>query len=63
MALRLKYSLDNLNSNMNLIIEEKLSSAVNKALELTIVGETLYIIPTYSGMLEIRKILLGREIL
>lgn len=63
MALRLKYSLDTLNSNLNLIIEEKLSQAINKALELTAVGETLYIIPTYSAMLEVRKILLGREIL
>jgi UDP-N-acetylmuramyl tripeptide synthase len=63
MALRLKYSLDTLGSAMNLIVEENLSQAVNKALELTAVNETLYIIPTYSAMLEVRKLLLGREIL
>ncbi|MBL1209850.1 Mur ligase family protein [Geminocystis sp. GBBB08] len=63
MALRLKYSVDTLDSAMNLIVEENLSQAVNKALELTPLNETLYIIPTYSAMLEVRKLLLGREIL
>lgn len=63
MALRLKYSIDTLESEMNLIVEENLSQAVNKALELTPINETLYIIPTYSAMLEVRKLLLGREIL
>jgi UDP-N-acetylmuramyl tripeptide synthase len=63
MALRLKYSINTLESDMNLIVEENLSQAVNKALELTPTNETLYIIPTYSAMLEVRKLLLGREIL
>lgn len=63
MALRLIYSLDTLDSNLNLIIEENLPHAINQALALTPVGETLYIIPTYSAMLEVRKFLLGREIL
>lgn len=63
MALRLKYSINTLESDMNLIVEENLSQAVNKALELTPANETLYIIPTYSAMLEVRKLLLGREIL
>jgi UDP-N-acetylmuramyl tripeptide synthase len=63
MALRLKYSLDTLESDLNLIVEEKLADAVNKALELTPSHETLYIIPTYSAMLEVRKLLVGREIL
>ena len=63
MALRLKYSLDSLDSDLNLIVEEKLADAVNKALDLTPSQQTLYIIPTYSAMLEVRKLLLGREIL
>ena len=63
MALRLKYSSDRLKSNLNLIVEEKLADAVNKALELTPAQQTLYIIPTYSAMLEVRKLLIGREIL
>ncbi|NCO75676.1 MAG: Mur ligase family protein [Cyanobacteria bacterium] len=63
MALRLKYSIDTLNSTMNLVVEENLKIAVNQALELTPDNETLYIIPTYSAMLEVRKLLLGREIL
>ncbi|WP_017293935.1 Mur ligase family protein [Geminocystis herdmanii] len=63
MALRLKYSLDTLESSMNLIVEETLQNAINKALELTPTNETLYIIPTYSAMLEVRKILIGRDIL
>lgn len=62
-ALRLKYSLDTLESSMNLIVEETLQNAINKALELTPTNETLYIIPTYSAMLEVRKILIGRDIL
>ncbi len=63
MALRLKYSIDTVESELNLVVEEKLASAVTKALELTPSQETLYIIPTYSAMLEVRKILTGREIL
>jgi UDP-N-acetylmuramyl tripeptide synthase len=63
MALRLKYSIDTLKSSMNLIVEENLNNALNKALELTPTNETLYIIPTYSAMLEVRKILIGRDIL
>lgn len=63
MALRLKYSLDTLESTMNLIVEETLQNAINKALELTQKNDTLYIIPTYSAMLEVRKILIGRDIL
>ena len=63
MALRLKYSIDQLESDLNLVVEENLTTAVNKALELTPIQETLYIIPTYSAMLEVRKLLIGREIL
>jgi UDP-N-acetylmuramyl tripeptide synthase len=44
-------------------IEPDLKRAVNNALERTPTGETLYILPTYSAMLQIRKILTGRKIL
>lgn len=63
MALRLKYSLDTMENNLNLVVKENLAEAITSALHLTPEGETLYIIPTYSAMLEVRKILLGKEIL
>jgi hypothetical protein len=40
-----------------------LKKALNSAVEKTPAGETLYILPTYSAMLEIRKILTGKKIL
>ena len=63
MALRLKYSLDTGESNLNLIVEPNLAEAINRAWEITPTDETLYIIPTYSAMLEVRKLLVGRGIL
>lgn len=60
MALRLKYE--------NIPIEDEqiytdLEDAVFSCLENTPKSETLYILPTYSAMLEIRKILTGKKIL
>lgn len=49
--------------NQKLIIEPKLKKAISIALDQTQNNETLYILPTYSAMLEIRKILTGRKIL
>ena len=65
LALRLEYSREQINNNENftLIIEEDLSTAVQRALELTPDDETLHIIPTYSAMLEVRGLLTGRKIL
>ena len=66
MALRLKYSQQNLissNSIFNLIVEENLNEAIKIALNLTTKTETLYIVPTYSAMLEVREIIIGRKIL
>ncbi|AFZ36621.1 protein of unknown function DUF1727 [Stanieria cyanosphaera PCC 7437] len=65
MALRLEYSREEINSNRNLelIIKEDLSSAITTALEHTLTEETLHILPTYSAMLEVREILVGRKIL
>ena len=58
MALRLKYT-----QYKNYIVEENLKRAIEIGLQKTKEGETLYILPTYSAMLEIRKILTGRKIL
>ncbi|AUC62007.1 putative amino acid ligase found clustered with an amidotransferase [Cyanobacterium sp. HL-69] len=63
MSLRLKYSLDNIDSDLNLIVKENLPEAIEEALKITPENQTLYIIPTYSAMLEVRKILVGRSIL
>lgn len=63
MALRLRYSQTDQDKNFNLIIKEDLSEAIATALEYTPVNQTLYILPTYSAMLEIRGLLTGRKIL
>jgi len=58
MGLRLKYA-----GFKNFQTEENLTKAVNVALEKTAKNEILYILPTYSAMLEVRKILTGKKIL
>lgn len=63
MALRLKYSSKSQNQNLKFKIYENLKEAINKTLELLPKNQTLYILPTYSAMLEVRKILTGRRIL
>lgn len=64
MALRLKYSEPTFsNPNLKLIVQENLSQAISTALEITPLGETLHILPTYSAMLEVRENLIGRKIL
>ncbi len=64
MALRLRYSQQELNSSgIQLIIEQDLKSAIATALEHTPADETLHILPTYSAMLEVREVLTGRKIL
>lgn len=42
---------------------EDLSKAIESLVNKTKTGERLYILPTYSAMLEVRKILLGRKLL
>ncbi|MDP3940747.1 MAG: MurT ligase domain-containing protein, partial [bacterium] len=44
-------------------IDLALENAYEAAMHQTPAGETLYIVPTYSAMLEIRKLLTGRKIL
>jgi len=58
MGLRLKYA-----EYKNFALEENLSKAIEIALDKTNKGETLYVLPTYSAMLEVRKILTGKKIL
>ena len=66
MALRLAYSSESVDSkatNFELLVKESLPEAINTALEYTKPTETLHIIPTYSAMLEVREVLVGRKIL
>jgi len=65
MGLRLKYSENGQWSMVNskFKIQEDLKAAIKTALNKTPQGQTLYILPTYSAMLEVRKILKGRKIL
>ncbi|WP_414550035.1 MurT ligase domain-containing protein [Anabaena sp. CCY 0017] len=63
MALRLRYSENAGESNLNLIVEEDLRQAIATALKHTPENETLHVLPTYSAMLEVREVLTGRKIL
>lgn len=58
MGLRLKYA-----EFKSFQTQENLSYAIKIALKKTPSNETLYILPTYSAMLEVRKILTGKSIL
>ncbi|HVZ58392.1 MAG TPA: MurT ligase domain-containing protein, partial [Patescibacteria group bacterium] len=57
LALRLKYA-DLLTRS-----EENVENAIKQALLQTDNGDILYILPTYTAMLEVRKILTGKKIL
>ncbi len=59
LGLRLRYT----STEADFRIEEDLKIAVIMALQGTYKTETLYILPTYSAMLEARKILTGKKIL
>ena len=58
LALRMKYA-----SLSKFQIEEELKKAIDISINQAPKSETLYILATYSAMLEVRKILLGRKIL
>ena len=58
MALRLQYA-----DIKNTVAESNLGKAVERSLDNLKQNETLYILPTYSAMLEVRKILTGKKIL
>ena len=57
--LRLKYE----NSRSIIRTFEGLAEAIESLVSKTKEGERLYILPTYSAMLDVRKILLGRKLL
>ncbi len=59
MNLRLRYE----DSKKNILTFENLSDAIESIINKTKEGERLFILPTYSAMLEVRKILLGRKLL
>lgn len=61
MSVRLRYAGEI--QNLNLYPFEDLKKAIAFALNDTAENETLYILPTYSAMLDIRKILTGKKIL
>jgi UDP-N-acetylmuramyl tripeptide synthase len=63
MALRIKYAQKSEIRNPKFEIEPNLRNSVNLSLKKTSGSETLYILPTYSAMLEVRKILTGKKIL
>lgn len=63
MALRIKYALESQNSKEKFKIYENVREAISEGLNSIEEGETLYILPTYSAMLEVRNILKGRKIL
>jgi len=57
--LRLKY--EDIKNKIQLF--ENLTKAIEAIIKITKEGERIYILPTYSAMLEVRKILLGRRLL
>jgi len=59
LALRLKYA----DLAKNFKIEPDLKKALSFAISQTLKGDTLFVLPTYSAMLKIRKILTGQKIL
>lgn len=64
MALRMKYSFKELKNEIKLLtIECDLNKAIDEAIEQTPDSETLYILPTYTAMLDIRKAMSGKKIL
>lgn len=63
MALRIKYEAKSQNYNSNLKTYENLKVAIDEGLKDIRENETFYILPTYTAMLEIRKIMTGKGIL
>lgn len=70
MGLRIRYAMEcqkskykSQNCNSKFKTYEELGKAVDKGLNSIKNNETLFILPTYSAMLEVRKILTGKKIL
>ena len=62
MGLRIKYTQPTIDSSP-FALKEDLRRAIYLSLDKTPKSDTLYILPTYSAMLEVRKILTGKKIL
>ena len=64
MALRFKYCFDSPQlENQKINVVENLEEAIKTAVGMTAQGKTLYVLATYSAMLEVRKIIFGRKLL
>lgn len=63
LSLRLKYAQKSQMANSKWQIDENLSKAISNSLAKTKENETLYVLPTYTAMLEVRKIITGKKIL
>ncbi len=56
LALRLKYA----GFGADIVVERETAAALRRALEATPIGETLFVLPTYTAMLEVRELLAKR---
>ena len=63
MALRLKYELGIKDYTLKIQTYDALEDAIKAGVAMVDKNETLFVLPTYSAMLEIRKILTGKKIL
>jgi UDP-N-acetylmuramyl tripeptide synthase len=62
LAIRLQYRTADADASAS-EIQPDLTRAVAQGLEQTAAGNTLYVLATYSAMLDVRKILTGKKIL
>jgi UDP-N-acetylmuramyl tripeptide synthase len=63
MGLRMKYTRNEIKNDKKLFIIPQTKEAIRRALSLLKKNEMLYVLSTYSAMLDIRKIITGRKIL
>lgn len=74
MGLRIKYSMETHNLNLNpsadrqnysekLKIFKNIKEAIDESIKVVHTNETLYILSTYTAMLEVRKVITGKKIL
>ncbi len=63
MALRLKYELGIKDYELKVKVNDELKKAIDDSVQTLNNKETLFILPTYSAMLDARKILTGKKIL
>jgi UDP-N-acetylmuramyl tripeptide synthase len=63
MALRIRYSAPTLDATCELIVKPDLRAALDEAIERTRDEERLHILPTYTAMLDVRQLLVGKQIL